>query len=232
MIVIRSIGIECSQKSEQIAWPDSCTATRNSSRGLSVGLQAESDGLTTSLGQAAQAAGQQDARAWAESRPPFTEVEPVRRALYLAGQTGADAWIHIRAELLHRLRRAEDLPHADDDPAAAVRRFDAALLDGDEAGFAERMRGLFVTGTPQFDFHFRPEFFRTREEFCSKVSADPSRPIVLYTTGMDNHMPEEARVIEGVYETLRRMGNGRHELTFPGVGGDGESMTNKQDAGP
>ena len=68
-----------------------------------------------------------------------------------------------------------------------------------------RKAQVFVTGTPQFDFHFRPEFFRTREEFCSMVGADPSRPIVLYTTGMDNHMPEEDRMIEGVYDTLRRM---------------------------
>src|SRR5262249_39834324 len=59
---------------------------------------------------------------------------------------------------------------------------------------------VFVTGTPQFDFHFRPEFFWSREEFCSKAGADPSRPIVLYTTGMDNHMPEEAGVIESIYE--------------------------------
>ncbi|HKQ75578.1 MAG TPA: hypothetical protein VJ810_17910 [Blastocatellia bacterium] len=64
---------------------------------------------------------------------------------------------------------------------------------------------VFVTGTPQFDFHFRPEFFWAREEFCAKAGADPSRPIVLYTTGMDNHMPDEASVIEGVYESLRRM---------------------------
>lgn len=64
--------------------------------GLIVGLHAESDGLTTALGQEAQAAGQQGARAWAESRPPFAEVEPVRRALYLAGQTGASIhFVHV-----------------------------------------------------------------------------------------------------------------------------------------
>jgi allantoinase len=66
---------------------------RGAALGLIVGLHAESDGLTTALGQAAQAAGQRAARDWAVSRPPFTEVEPVRRALYLAGQTGAS--IHV-----------------------------------------------------------------------------------------------------------------------------------------
>jgi allantoinase len=69
---------------------------RGAELGLIVGLHAESDGLTTSLGEAAQAAGQRDARAWATSRPPFTEVEPVRRALYLAGQTGASIhFVHV-----------------------------------------------------------------------------------------------------------------------------------------
>jgi allantoinase len=69
---------------------------RGAELGLIVGLHAESDGLTTALGQAAQAAGQHAARAWAESRPPFTEVEPVRRALYLAGQTSASIhFVHV-----------------------------------------------------------------------------------------------------------------------------------------
>ena len=63
---------------------------------------------------------------------------------------------------------------------------------------------VFITGTPQFDFHFRQEYFWTREEFCARTGADPARPIVLYTTGMDNHMPDEPRVIEGVYEALPR----------------------------
>jgi allantoinase len=69
---------------------------RGAGLGLIVGLHAESDGLTTALGQAAQAAGERAPRAWAASRPPFTEVEPVRRALYLAGQTGASIhFVHV-----------------------------------------------------------------------------------------------------------------------------------------
>ena len=43
-----------------------------------------------------------------------------------------------------------------------------------------------VTGTPQFDFHFRREFHWTRAEFCRRVGADPTRPLVLYSTGMAN----------------------------------------------
>ncbi|MGH9364475.1 MAG: hypothetical protein ACRD1B_04310 [Thermoanaerobaculia bacterium] len=64
---------------------------------------------------------------------------------------------------------------------------------------------VFVTGTPQFDFHARPEFYMTREEFCARVGADPSRPIVLYTTGMANHMPGEPEIVEGIAAMLRAM---------------------------
>lgn len=64
---------------------------------------------------------------------------------------------------------------------------------------------VFVTGTPQFDFHFKPEFYWTREEFCTRVGADPARPIILYSTGMANHMPGEPRIVEGIADILERM---------------------------
>jgi hypothetical protein len=68
-----------------------------------------------------------------------------------------------------------------------------------------RPEQVFVTGTPQFDFHFRPEFHWSREEFCSRVGADPERPIVLYSTGMANHMPEEPSIVEDLHTLLKEM---------------------------
>ncbi len=68
-----------------------------------------------------------------------------------------------------------------------------------------RPEQVFVTGTPQFDFHFRPELYWSREEFCARVGADPSRPIVLYSTGMDNHMPGEPLIIEDINRMLKEM---------------------------
>jgi hypothetical protein len=68
-----------------------------------------------------------------------------------------------------------------------------------------RPEQVMVVGTPQFDFHFRQEFVLTREEYCSRIGADPSRPIVLYTTGMPNHMPGEPLVVEGIAQALREM---------------------------
>jgi hypothetical protein len=64
---------------------------------------------------------------------------------------------------------------------------------------------VHVTGTPQFDFHFRPENLWSREDFCRRIGADPRRPIVLYSTGMANHMPGEPDLVEGLATILDRM---------------------------
>ena len=61
---------------------------------------------------------------------------------------------------------------------------------------------VHVTGTPQFDFHFRSELYTTREEFCRRFRVDPERPIVLYTTGMANHMPGEPEIVEEIADML------------------------------
>ncbi|MBX7060243.1 MAG: UDP-N-acetyl glucosamine 2-epimerase [Pyrinomonadaceae bacterium] len=61
---------------------------------------------------------------------------------------------------------------------------------------------VYVTGSPQFDFHFRPEFYLSREQFCEEIGADPGRPIVLYSTGMANHMPSEPEIVESIADLL------------------------------
>ena len=68
---------------------------------------------------------------------------------------------------------------------------------------------VFVTGTPQFDFHFRDEFYLSREEFCQSIGADPERPIILYTTGMANHMPGEPELVEGIADILNSSNTGK-----------------------
>lgn len=65
-----------------------------------------------------------------------------------------------------------------------------------------RPEQVFVTGTPQFDFHFRTEFHWSREEFCSFAGADATRPIILYTTGMANQMPNEPEIVEDIANIL------------------------------
>jgi hypothetical protein len=68
-----------------------------------------------------------------------------------------------------------------------------------------RPEQVSITGTPQFDFHFRPEYQWTREQLCRRTGADPARPIVLYSTGMANHMPGEERLVEGIADRLATM---------------------------
>lgn len=64
---------------------------------------------------------------------------------------------------------------------------------------------VFVTGTPQFDFHFDRESYWSREGFCRKVGADPERSVVLYSTGMERHMPGEPLIVEQIADMLRDM---------------------------
>ncbi len=68
-----------------------------------------------------------------------------------------------------------------------------------------RPEQVSVTGTPQFDFHFNPKFYWSREEFCRRVGADPARPVILYSTGMANHIAGEPRLVEDIADMLRDM---------------------------
>ncbi len=62
---------------------------------------------------------------------------------------------------------------------------------------------VIVTGSPQFDFHVRGDKRMSREEFCRTLGMDPKRPVILYTTGMPNHMPFEEEIVELLLHTLR-----------------------------
>ena len=64
---------------------------------------------------------------------------------------------------------------------------------------------VFVTGTPQFDLHFDDRHYLSRDEFCATVRADPARPIVLYSTGMAEHMPGEPLIVEEIANLLQQM---------------------------
>lgn len=66
---------------------------------------------------------------------------------------------------------------------------------------------IFVTGTPQFDFHFKPEFHLSREELSAELGIDPHRPYIFYTTGIDKHFPEEHRHVEFIARALQNIGN-------------------------
>lgn len=71
---------------------------------------------------------------------------------------------------------------------------------------------VYISGTPQFDFHFKKENILSREEYCRLIGADPSRPIILYTTGMLNLMPGEEAVVEGIADKLLKMPDPKPQL--------------------
>ena len=64
-----------------------------------------------------------------------------------------------------------------------------------------------VTGTPQFDFHFKKEKIWSNENYCNKIGADPNRPIILYTTGMLNLMPYEEMIVAEYADYLLTLPN-------------------------
>ena len=62
---------------------------------------------------------------------------------------------------------------------------------------------VIVTGTPQFDYHFNPEFTMQREEFCRRIGLDPSRPYILYTTGRSQDFPDEHIIVKEVIRYIQ-----------------------------
>lgn len=70
-----------------------------------------------------------------------------------------------------------------------------------------RPEQVTVTGTPQFDFHFKPQFWLSREELGRRIGADLSRPFILYTTAVGPFFPEEYRTVQKVIEQLSQIPN-------------------------
>ena len=52
-------------------------------------------------------------------------------------------------------------------------------------------KNIFVTGTPQFDFHFDEKLILERTKFFNENDLDPNRPFILYSTGIAGHFPDE-----------------------------------------
>lgn len=117
--------------SDGVLFDGLCQAARS---GKLVGVHAESEALTAHLTARALAEGRSDRRAWLESRPPFTELEAISRALLLARAAGARLHIvHVSVaegvDLVDAARRAgqpatcETCPHylaLDEDDFVAI----------------------------------------------------------------------------------------------------------------
>jgi hypothetical protein len=62
---------------------------------------------------------------------------------------------------------------------------------------------VIITGSPQFDMHHRKGMRISRTEFCKRLGLHPEYPIVLYTTGMPNHMPHEEEIVELLLSVIK-----------------------------
>ncbi len=80
-------------------------------------------------------------------------------------------------------------------------------MRGQLLGFYPQVKpqDAFVTGTPQFDFHFKPQFQLSREEVCRRIGIDPSRPFILYTSGIYNHFYEEHKHLQSIIRHLQEI---------------------------
>jgi hypothetical protein len=63
---------------------------------------------------------------------------------------------------------------------------------------------IHLTGAPQFDFYFKPEYQLSREEFCRLYHLDPRRKIVVYSTVTPGIMPDEPEIIRQVHDLWER----------------------------
>jgi hypothetical protein len=64
---------------------------------------------------------------------------------------------------------------------------------------------VFVSGSPQLDYHFQDDFILSREELAGKIGYDPTRPFILYTTGIDRHWPEEHITVARVIKLMKEL---------------------------
>ncbi len=64
---------------------------------------------------------------------------------------------------------------------------------------------VFITGTPQFDFHFDKEFLNSKESLYEFLGIDSSKKIILYSTGMAYYTPKEYLIVKEIEKTIQKI---------------------------
>ncbi|MDT7831928.1 hypothetical protein RQM59_06020 [Flavobacteriaceae bacterium S356] len=64
---------------------------------------------------------------------------------------------------------------------------------------------VFVTGSPQFDFHFIDDFIYTKEELYDLLEIKYDKKIILYSTGMAYYTPKEDIIVSELHERLKKI---------------------------
>lgn len=64
---------------------------------------------------------------------------------------------------------------------------------------------VFVTGSPQFDFHFLKDFIYTKEELYNQLQISHEKKIILYSTGMAYYTPKEHVIVKELHKRLQKI---------------------------
>lgn len=62
---------------------------------------------------------------------------------------------------------------------------------------------IFITGTPQFDFHRRADLLWDREEFFGRIGGDPTRKLITYAANVEQIFPDEPEVVAQLWEAIQ-----------------------------
>jgi hypothetical protein len=64
---------------------------------------------------------------------------------------------------------------------------------------------VFVTGTPQFNFHFDESFIDSKEKLYSFLEIPKGKKIILYSTGMAYYTPKEHVIVKEIEKVLKKI---------------------------
>ncbi|MGB0526004.1 MAG: hypothetical protein ACPGJS_23690, partial [Flammeovirgaceae bacterium] len=57
---------------------------------------------------------------------------------------------------------------------------------------------MHIVGTPQFHSYFKKEYYQTKEAFCKAYDLDPKHPIILYSGGTPDTVPQDPYYVESL----------------------------------
>ena len=64
---------------------------------------------------------------------------------------------------------------------------------------------VFVTGTPQFNFHFDESFIDSKEKLYNFLEIPKGKKIILYSTGMAYYTPKEHVIVKEIEKVLKKI---------------------------
>ena len=67
------------------------------------------------------------------------------------------------------------------------------------------VENIFVTGTPQFDFHCDEKFIDTKENLYAFLNIPTHKKIIIYSTGMAYYTPKEYLIVKEIEKILKKI---------------------------